>query len=58
MTKPVRFTWRASSEQIRTSLGLLTPAEREAQARREAREAQQQAKEATKGRSLFDLEHE
>ena len=49
-----RFDYPASSEQIRLSLGLLTSAEREALARREALEAQQQAREATKGPSLFD----
>ena len=42
------------SEQIRLSLGLLTPAEREAEARRAAEKAEEAAKQATKGPSLFD----
>jgi hypothetical protein len=42
-----------NSEQIRWALGLLTPAELEAQARREAESAQRKAKEAAKGVPLF-----
>lgn len=45
---------KLSSEQIRLSLGLLTPAEQEAEAKRHAEKAQEQAKAATKGTSLFD----
>ena len=56
MTKLPRFDHPASSEQIRLVLELFTPAELEAQARREAEKAQRLAKEATKGKPLFDLE--
>lgn len=45
-----------TSERIRLSLGLLTPAEKESEARRQADKAQKQAKSATKGTSLFDQE--
>ncbi|MBI1751866.1 MAG: hypothetical protein HY014_05395 [Acidobacteria bacterium] len=55
MTLP-GFSHPATSEQIRWALGLFTPSEQEAQARRETENAQRQAKEATKGRPLFDLE--
>jgi hypothetical protein len=51
---PIHIGWSATSEQIRVILELFTPAEREAQARREAEKAQRLAKEATKGRPLFD----
>ena len=44
------------SEQIRLSLGLLTPAEREAEAKRAAAKVADAAKQATKGISLFDQE--
>lgn len=44
---------RLTSEQIRLGLGLLTPAERESEARRQAEQAEKQAREATKGPSLF-----
>ena len=55
--RPLLFDWPATSEQIRVALDLLTPAEREAQARREAEKAQRLAKEATKGLPLFsDME--
>lgn len=47
---------RVSSEQIRLSLGLLTPEEKAAEAKRLAEKRAQEAKEATKGRSLFDGE--
>lgn len=43
-----------NSEQIRWALGLLTPAELEAQARREAEKAQRKAKDAAKGVPLFE----
>jgi len=52
-----RFDYPTTSEQVRVALGLFTAAELEAQARREAEKAQRLAKEATKGQSLFDLEH-
>ncbi len=52
--EPQTFGWSATSEQIRVSLELFTPAELEARARREARKAQQRAKEAAKGPSLFE----
>ena len=42
------------SEQIRLTLGLLTPAEQAAEAKRKEEKEQTQAKEATKGKSLFD----
>lgn len=42
------------SEQIRLTLGLLTPTERAAEAKRKEEEERKQAKEATKGNSLFD----
>jgi hypothetical protein len=45
---------RVRSEQIRLRLGLLTPAEREAEAKRAAEKAASEAKQATKGTSLFD----
>jgi len=44
------------SEQIRLSLGLLTPAEKDAEAKRQAEKADREAKESTKGRSLFSDE--
>lgn len=50
---PRQFTWPATSEQIRASLGILTPAERAAQARREAAEAHRKAREAAQGVPLF-----
>ena len=45
---------RVRSEQIRLTLGLMTPAEQAAEAKRKKEEEQKQAKEATKGISLFD----
>lgn len=45
-----------NSEQIRWALGIFTPAELEAQARREAEEAQRLAKDAALGVPLFNLE--
>jgi hypothetical protein len=45
---------RVRSEQIRLTLGLLTPAERAAEEERKEEEERKQAKEATKGNSLFD----
>lgn len=45
---------KLSSEQIRLGLGLLTPAEREAEAKRQAEKAREQARAATQGTSLFD----
>jgi len=48
------FSHPATSEQIRWALGLLTPAELEVQARREAEKAQRQAKDAAKGVPLFE----
>lgn len=45
---------RQTSEQIRLGLGLLTPAEREAEAKRQAEKAEKQAREATRGRALFE----
>ena len=44
------------SEQIRLSLGLLTPAEREAEAKRATKRAEDEAKQAAKGVSLFEQE--
>lgn len=41
------------SEQIRLALGLLTPAEREAEAKAEEEKRLKAAKDATKGASLF-----
>lgn len=41
------------SEQIRLSLGLLTPAEREAQAKAEAEATAKKAKDQAKGTPLF-----
>ena len=42
------------SEQIRLTLGLLTPAEQAAVTKRKEEEDRKQAKEDTKGNSLFD----
>lgn len=42
------------SEQIRLSLGLLTPSEKEAEAKRARDKAEREAKEAAKGKSLFE----
>ena len=53
-TSLATFHHWASSEQIRWALGLLTPAELEAQARREAEKAQRLAKDAAKGVALFE----
>lgn len=47
---------RVRSEQIRLSLGLLTPQEKEAEAKRLAEQQAREAKEATRGTSLFDGE--
>lgn len=48
-----RFDYPATSEQIRVALELFTPAELEAQARREAEKAQRLAKESARGVPLF-----
>lgn len=48
-----RFNHKPSSEQIRLFLELFTPTELEAQARREAEKAQQEARDATMGTSLL-----
>jgi hypothetical protein len=45
---------KLTSEQIRIGLGLLTPAEREAQEKRDAEKADRQAKDAAKGMPLFE----
>ena len=45
---------KLTSEQIRLSLGLLTPSDREAQEKREAEKADRQAKDAAKGMPLFE----
>lgn len=44
------------SEQIRLSLGLLTPEEKAAEAKRQAEKADREARESAKGRSLFSDE--
>ena len=49
-----RFDYPATSEQIRVSLGLKTPAEKASQERREALEAQRLATDAAKGVPLFE----
>lgn len=49
---------KASSEQIRLSLGLLTPEERQAKAEAERRRRQAAAKKATQGAALPGLEEE
>ena len=51
-----RFQYHPTSEQIRWALGLLTPAELDARARREAEQVERQALQAAKGVPLFDQE--
>lgn len=45
---------RVRSEQIRLTLGLLTPAERAAEEKRTQEDVAKKTKEATKGHPLFD----